>query len=219
MVNHNNFAALQAAQRARRFNPALHTGRQSGTPLPLAEEERARQLSLELPSLVLQAILVPGEKTPDGEMVVAVAPAWMRILDIVLEKPDAVYELGWREWEEIVAGAYTADGWEVTLTPRSNDKGRDVIAVRRGFGSIKIIEQVKAYKPGHLVTANDVRALVGVLTLESNVSKGIVTTTSAFAPGIGDDPDLRRLMPYRLELKAKDELLEWLKSVPRDRWR
>ncbi|WP_370137360.1 hypothetical protein [Bradyrhizobium sp. USDA 313] len=34
----------------------------------------------------------------------------------------------------------------MTLTPRSGDHGRDVIAVRSGVGCIKIIGSVKAYK-------------------------------------------------------------------------
>jgi hypothetical protein len=68
-----------------------------------------------------------------------------------------------------------------------------------GFGSIRIIDQVKAYGPGHKVSANDVRALLGVLALDLNVSKGIVTTTSTFAPGVEDE--IKPYMPNRLELK------------------
>jgi len=41
------------------------------------------------------------------------------------------------------------------------DHGRDVIAIRRGIGCIKIIGSVKAYKPGKLVRYDDVRALAG----------------------------------------------------------
>jgi restriction system protein len=72
---------------------------------------------------------------------------------------------------------------------------------------------VKAYNPNHLVTANDVRALIGVITVEANVSKGILTTTSDFAPGILQDENIKRLMPYRLELKPKQALLDWLTSL------
>ena len=90
---------------------------------------------------------------------------------------------------------------------QSNDKGRDVIATSHGVGCIRYFDQVKAYGPGHLVTADDVRAMVGVLTLEGNVSKGIITTTSDFAPGTLVDENIKRFMPYRLELKPRDALL------------
>jgi len=113
----------------------------------------------------------------------------------------------------MIAGAYAEQGFEVVLTPRSNDKGRDVIATSRGVGSIRYFDQVKAYGPGRLVTADDVRAMIGVLAIEGNVSKGIITTTSAFAPGILTDEGIQRLMPYRLELKARDALLEWLGGI------
>lgn len=104
-------------------------------------------------------------------------------------------------------------GFDVVLTPRSNDKGRDVIATSKGLGSVRFFEQVKAYRPGHVVTAEEVRAMVGVLTLDPNVSKGLVTTTSTFAPGIMQDPETARLMPYRLELKGGNALLEWLTTI------
>ena len=41
-----------------------------------------------------------------------------------------------------VAAAYQAAGFdEVTLTPRSADGGRDVIAVRRGRYSVRLLDQ------------------------------------------------------------------------------
>jgi restriction system protein len=62
------------------------------------------------------------------------------------------------------------------------------------LGKIRVIDQVKADRPGHVVPAEEVRAMVGVLVLEGNVSKKFVTTTSSFAPGIARDPDIARLM-------------------------
>jgi restriction system protein len=122
-------------------------------------------------------------------------------------------EIDWRKWEEIIAAAYKQQGFEVILTPRSNDKGRDVIATSSQLGSIRFFDQVKAYRPGRLVTADEVRAMLGVLSLEPNVSKGLVTTTSGFAPGISADPDIARFIPYRLELKGREALLQWLSAI------
>jgi hypothetical protein len=90
-------------------------------------------------------------------------------------------------------GSLCRQGFEVTLTPRSKDKGRDIIA-SSSLGKIRVIDQVKADRPGHVVPAEEVRAMVGVLVLEGNVSKKFVTTTSSFAPGIARDPDIARLM-------------------------
>ena len=103
---------------------------------------------------------------------------------------------------------YAASGEfdEVTLTPRSGDRGRDVIAEKKGFGSVRLIESVKRYRPGHVVTAEDMRALIGVLFINSKANKGVVSTTWRFAPGITKDPEISRLMPTRLELVEGDAL-------------
>ena len=48
--------------------------------------------------------------------------------------------------------------------------------------SVRYLDQVKAYAPGNLVTLDQVHSMLGVLGAAVNVSKGIVTTTSDFAP-------------------------------------
>ena len=166
-----------------------------------------------MPEIALFAgILDKGAKTEDGTLIQAVAIPWFKIIEILRKDPAASFQIPPRQWEEIIAGAYVAAGFdEVILTPASGDLGRDVIATKNGFGSIRIYDQVKAYKPGHLVTAEEVRAMSGIL--QGNVSKGIVTTTSEFAPRIKDDRILCQLMPHRLELKAGTQLLSWLEEV------
>jgi restriction system protein len=144
----------------------------------------------------------------------AVSIPWFQIVRLIKRDPSALHTLHWRQLEEIVAGAYQAAGWdEVILTRRSGDLGRDVIATKKGVGSIRILDQVKAYKPDLLVTANDVRAMLGVVTADRNCSKGVVTTTSDFAPRVREDPQLQPFIPYRLELKSGSDLVPWLNGI------
>ena len=166
------------------------------------------------PTITLKALLYFGDKTSEGRLVEAVGVPWFKIIEMINKDPDSIYQIDPFKWEEIIAGAYDAAGFdEVILTPRSGDKGRDVIATINGVGSIKIVDQVKAYNPSHLVTANDVRALAGVISMEQNVSKGVITTTSDFAPKVRDDELIKSLIPYRLELRPKKELLPWLQDI------
>jgi restriction system protein len=168
----------------------------------------------ELPGLSLKALLDFGGNTDHGLLVRAVALPWFDIMRILQQDPAAIYQFGWREWEEIIAGAYTRAGFdEVILTPRSGDGGKDVIAIKRGVGSIRIFDQVKAYKPPHLVSADEVRSMLGVVTGHQNVSKGIITTTSELAPKVMDDPAVAAYIPYRLELKPREVLLPWLADL------
>jgi restriction system protein len=177
-------------------------------------------LSITLPdrvSLLLQAVVVPGPKTDEGQLVQAVALPWFEIIEVLARDPSLAYEIDARKWEEIIAAAYQKAGFdEVTLTPRSGDLGRDVIAVKRGLGTVRVIDQVKAYGPNHLVTADDVRALLGVLQGDK-ASKGFLTTTSDFAPKLRDDILLKPFMPAQLELINGKMLLVRLQELARRR--
>ena len=164
-------------------------------------------------SLLLQAVIVPGAKTDEGQLIEAVALPWFEIIAALSRNPSLAYQIKDRKWEEIIAGAYQRAGFdEVTLTPRSGDFGRDVIAVKRGLGTVRVIDQVKAYGPSHLVTADDVRALLGVLQGDK-ASKGFLTTTSDFAPKLRDDILLQPFMPAQLELINGTMLLARLEEL------
>lgn len=170
------------------------------------------------PELLLQAeILSIGDKTSEGALVRAVSLPWLEIVDHLTRDPSFLFSFAQnpRKFEEFIAACYDKAGFdEVTLTPQRGDGGRDVIVVKKGFGSIRFLEQVKAYSPGHLVTHDDVRAMFGTLTMDHNASKGIITTTSQFQPGIlKADSEFAKLMPHRLELKDGVATLEWIESV------
>ena len=166
------------------------------------------------PHILLQGIVEPYEKTDDGVLVRAMSVPWRWIIDALSKDWSAAFEISFEQWEQLIAAAFDKAGYdEVTLTPRSGDFGRDVIAVKKGVGSVRIIGSVKAFKPDHLVKHDDVRALAGVLHGDPGATKGIVTTTSDFAPNIATDPFLAPLMPYRLEMLNGAALKSWLASL------
>jgi len=165
------------------------------------------------PSILLQAVVTLGEKTAEGQLIEAVTEPWFEIIEWLTHDPSRAYQITDRRLEEIIAGAYQRAAFdEVTLTPRSGDLGRDIIAVKRGIGTIRIIDQVKRYGPNHLVTADDVRALLGVLHADK-ASKGFLTTTSDFAPKLPSDVLLKPFMPAQLELINGKMLLARLKEL------
>jgi restriction system protein len=167
--------------------------------------------------LVLKSVIVAGNKVNEGRLVQAVTLPWFDIIELLAKDPTAAFEIPPHMWEEIIAGAYSKSGFdEVILTPRSGDAGRDVIATIRGVGSVRVIDQVKAYKPPHLVTADDARALYGVLMLDG-AAKAFPTTTSDFAPRLTSDPLLGPVIPSRLELINGKMLLARLEELARRR--
>jgi restriction system protein len=62
------------------------------------------------------------------------------------------------------------------------------------------------------VTANDVRALVGVLELDG-AAKGFLSTTSDFAPKIKTDILLKKIIPTRIQLINGPELFARLEEL------
>jgi restriction system protein len=159
--------------------------------------------------LVGAALVEKGDKHPDGDIVIAVTPVFRRFLTELERDPNALYQLDSRQFEELIAGAYEEHGCEeVILTPRSGDKGRDVIATSQMFGTVRILDQVKLYAPHRVVEADDVRALYGVVARDQGASKGIVTTTSVFAPGVYEE--FKGLIPGRISLRDGVALKQWL---------
>jgi restriction system protein len=165
------------------------------------------------PELLLQAGIINfGDKTQEGQLITGVSIYWYEILKWLADDPEFLYKIHWRKLEELIAGAYDRAGYsEVILTPRSGDRGRDIIATKPGIGSIRFFDQVKAYKRGRIVTAEEVRAMFGVIQLHQNISKGVITTSSRFAPGVFDE--FKGVIPYRLELKDGPQLLSWLQEL------
>jgi restriction system protein len=157
------------------------------------------------------ALLVGGSKTEDGQLILAVTPAWRRILNEAANDPKALYQLNDRQFEEFNAGAYEQEGWTVTLTRRSGDRGRDIIAHRPEFGGLRLLVQVKQLKPGNRVTAEEVRALSWVLVNDQAASKAVFTTTSEFTPGV--HREFTHLIPTRLDLRDGAGLQAWLKQI------
>lgn len=165
-------------------------------------------------ALLVQGVVEPYGATSEGQLVRAFGLPWRTIVERLSKDWMQAFKIPPRIWEEMIAAAFDQEGYdEVILTPRSGDHGRDVVAIKNGVGCIKIIGSVKAYAPGNLVRPDDVRALAGVLLGDPKASKGIITTTSDFAPSISTDPYLSPLMPYRLEMMNGIKLREWLNKL------
>ena len=162
----------------------------------------------------INCIVSEQSKIPEGSVIQLLDPAWTMIAKLIIENANELPQLGPRKWEKIIAGAYDKAGYdEVILTPRSGDAGRDIIATKHGLVKIRIIDEVKAYKQGNKVTAKEVRALLGVLQADRNATKGLVTTTSSFAPGVQEDEFIKPFLPYRLELVDGPHLIERLRRL------
>lgn len=173
------------------------------------------KVTIEEPQFLIKTILRFGEKTDEGKLVEAVNFPWFEIIELLIKDPKAAFQIAPDRWEEIIAGIYKQSGFEdVILTPRSGDYGRDVIAIKKGVGEVRVIDQMKAFAPHRRVDANDVRALAGVLEGDG-AAKAFLTTTSDFAPELRNDPIMKKFIPDRIQLVNGDKLLQRLIELRR----
>ncbi|MGN6545280.1 MAG: restriction endonuclease [Aureliella sp.] len=174
--------------------------------------EFADYMKREAEELLLGMLIEVERDVPEGTMVRMIAPAWLEVVRLIQANPRILESMEPRKFEELVAGAYKRAGFEsVILTPRSGDHGVDVIAERHGIGKVRIVDQAKRYKPGTIVTADDVRALGFVALADGKSTKGIITTTSSFAPKLALDRYLGpKLKSGRIELIDGTALLDRL---------
>jgi restriction system protein len=169
------------------------------------------------PTILLQStIVVPIGVVPEGQIVVA-SRVPLRAIAAAIRKDAGFlrhFSKHHREFEEFLAAAYSDAGFdEVVLTPRSNDEGRDLIAIRRGVCEVRILGQAKAYAPGHRVTRANVDEMLGVMSRDPNATKAVIVTTSEFAPGIAEIASMQLLIPTRLELVDGEALPRWLDAM------
>src|ERR1700730_2470660 len=81
------------------------------------------------------SVIIPERSTAEGILIKSTSWVWGEIVQALGDDWTLAYQLTPEKWDEIVAGAFKKAQYdEVTLTPRSGDRGRDVIAIKRGIG-------------------------------------------------------------------------------------
>ena len=86
--------------------------------------------------------------------------------------------LSWRQFEEVVVLIFREDGWDVTLTPKTRDGGKDVVA-RKDIDGVPVVAYVEAknYDPRRPVRLPEVKEFVATLGGDG-VDRGFMLTTS-----------------------------------------
>jgi len=166
--------------------------------------------------LSVASIIIPDRVTREGTLIKATTLLFDEIARELGNNWARVPDFTPTQWEAIVAGYFSKKGYEVTLTPRSGDFGLDLIARKHDFGAVKLLGSVKRYAFGRPVPAAEVRELMGALSMDPSASKGMLITTSDFAPRILDDPGIANAMPTRLELINGVALQKLLAELIRD---
>jgi restriction system protein len=132
------------------------------------------------------------------------------LLRQVYEKPQVLYEITPRRFEEFVAEMLDRLGYQVTLTPPSCDGGKDIYAAKKDdLGSFLYVVECKKYAPDNPVGVGLIRQLNGVVQAE-RATAGILATTSYFTRGA---KELQSRISHQISLKDYVGIREWLKRI------
>ena len=88
-------------------------------------------------------------------------------------------------FEKIIGQMYEELGYKVKQTPKSNDKGKDLIMTK---GGKKYIVECKRYSPTNLIGRPEIQKFYGAC-IEENVEKGFFVTTSDFTSSAKSYPN------------------------------
>ena len=123
--------------------------------------------------------------------------------------PEFMRQLNPRKFEELIAEILRNKGYEVTLTPKTRDGGKDIIALYKSpFGHQMFIVECKRYKEERKVGVELIRGLYGVKTAEQ-YNQAILVTTSTFSKSA---IDFVKPLKFQLQLKDYNEVARWCKD-------
>jgi len=144
----------------------------------------------------------------DSEHILVVQDINQELLSYLSKKPEAIYQLGSRKFEELVARLFEDRGYSVSLTKSTRDGGYDVLAVLKdSLTSFIVLAECKRYRADRRVGVEIVRGLYGV-TEANRANQGLIITSSFFTRDAHEE-QLR--LGSRIGLKDYNNLVEWLK--------
>ena len=162
------------------------------------------------PQLVPSSELYPGGAEPAArELDVRIRAVSDELIRRLAATPELLYELSPRTFEELMAGLFERQGFDVTLTKQTHDGGYDLYLVQHtAAGRVLTLADMKRYRPDRKVGVGVVRELYGTVEME-HASAGLLATTSFFTAGARE---FQQKLPFRLELKDYFDLVSLLRA-------
>lgn len=134
-------------------------------------------ISLQHPKIIVperKIIKVPSEIKNDINVITR------SLLEKVTSKPEILYEITPRQFEELVCELFERKGYNVRLTRQTRDGGKDLIILSNSIlGELMIYAECKRYSQKHPVNVGLVRELYGTIEADK-ATAGIMVTTSYF---------------------------------------
>jgi hypothetical protein len=129
-----------------------------------------------------------------------------RYVEALRKSPSDMHSLSPRDFEKLIAEIFDGFGYEVELTKRTRDGGRDIIAIKRAEVDVRFLIECKHPDANKHIGVGPVRELLGVKT-DEGASKAILATTAYFSR---DAKLYFQRHPWELEGRDFEGIMEWL---------
>jgi len=151
-------------------------------------------------------IFVPEQKN----IITGLQSGIITLLNKIESSPNIVYSIKSREFEELIAYVFKKEGFDVQLTKKTRDGGRDIIALKNDLGiPLKYIIECKRWANDRPVSVDIVRALYGV-QMQEGANKSVVATTSYFSPEAKNFATSIETTKWQMSLKDHQDIMKWL---------
>lgn len=132
------------------------------------------------------------------------------LIDKAYSNPDFIYKIKPYQFEELVAELLEKEGFNVNLTKRTHDGGKDIfIAQNNTLGNFLYYIECKQFAPNNHVGVKFVRELYGTISAD-RATAGLLVTTSYFSK---EATDFVENVQNQLSLKGYLELRKWIKDI------
>jgi HJR/Mrr/RecB family endonuclease len=159
------------------------------------------------PDLRYHQLILPSFWTPDRqkEQETLLGGSVHEILSAIAAEKRELASVSWRQLEEIVAEILREKGMEISLTPKTHDGGRDIIARGELIPGEPTLIAVEV-KHKNVVSVDDIRR-----TLYANQSFPVImlATSGRFSAGVVEEKS-RQQNQMRVLLKDGVALREWI---------
>ncbi len=122
-------------------------------------------------------------------------------------RPEDIYTISPRRFEELLAELLSDMGLDVVLTPQTRDKGRDLLAyVNSPVGRLLCLVEAKRHRKDRPVGIDLVTRLYGTLCTE-NANSAMLVTTSYFS---AEARGFQRRFAWQLQLREYGDVIKWI---------
>lgn len=123
---------------------------------------------------------------------------------------DIPTKTNWRVFEEIVAEIFRKFGYEIELTKKTRDGGKDIIALRKNGDKIteKLLIECKHWQSK--IDVKPIRNLIGVAITQNELPTGIILATTSTFTQDAKDLKINSTISVKLDLKDCNDILNWI---------